>query len=252
MGRVRDAGDLPVSDARKSNIRSVWLGARDSLGPPTLGIFAALSGYAVMAREAGLDLTATIVSVATIWTMPALMAYTELLVTGAAVWAFFVALLVISVRNLPMALSAIPIIRRKPGFRWHHLMMAQLLSPTAWVQVTTVGRTIEPADRAPYYLGFASTLLLAGLLGTWIGYTWAARLHPALGVSLLLFTPLYIIFTMMTSRKRSSLLALLAGCMLVPPLMLYNAEFGLIAGGVTAGTIGFLLGRREPPEDSGR
>ncbi len=225
--------------------RAFFLGLRDSLGLPAIGIVAALSGYGVMARDAGLDLTMAMLSVATIWTMPSLMAYAELLASGTAAWAFFIALLVISIRNLPMAVSAIPVIRARPGFRWHQIMLAQLLSPTAWVQITTVGRTLDPSDRMPYYLGFALTLLAGGLFGTWISHTWASGLHPALGPALLLFTPLFVVLTMATSPKRSSLLALVTGCILVPPLMLYDPEFGLIVGGITAGTIGFVLSGRE-------
>ena len=227
--------------------KAFFLGARDSVGLPSFGITAALSGYGVMARDAGLDLTTTFVAVATIWTMPTLMAFTELLSTGTALWAYFITLLVISFRNLPMALSAMPMIRSRPGFHWHQIIMAQLLSPTAWVQITIVGRTFNPPDRMPYYLGFALALLVYGLLGAWIGHFWAAGFHPALGLALLLVTPMFIILTMATTPKRSSLLALAFGCVLVPLLMFYDPNLGLVAGGLIAGTLGFYLGRERRP-----
>lgn len=229
---------------------TILIGARDSVGLPALGIVSALSGYGVMARDAGLDLTITCVSVVTIWAMPSLMAFAELHSGGTALWAFFITLLVIGFRNMPMALSAIPMIRSRPGFHWHHVIMAQLLSPMAWVQITIVGRKFDPVDRMPYYLGFAATLLFYALLGTWIGHSWAAGLHPALGLALLLLTPLFVTLTMATSPKRESLLALAIGCVVVPLLMLYDPDLGLVAGGLIAGTLGYFLGRtpRANPE----
>lgn len=220
------------------------LGLKDSLGLPAIGLIAALMGYGVQAREAGLDELIALVAVATVWAMPALMAFVELFSTDASPWLVLITLLVINIRNLPMAVSAVPMIRARPGFKWHQIVMAQLLSPTSWVQITVVGRHLEPDRRMPYYTGFSVALLFFGLLGAWIGYAWTEGLHPAIGLSLLLLTPLFVILTMATSPKRSSSFALVIGCALVPVLMLWNAELGLIFGGLAAGTCGFLLGRR--------
>ena len=80
--------------------RAFQLGLKDSFGLPAIGLVAALTGYGVMARDAGLDLTLTLVSVATVWAMPPLMAFVELLSTGSSLWLHFITLLVISFRNL--------------------------------------------------------------------------------------------------------------------------------------------------------
>lgn len=224
--------------------RAFLLGLKDSFGLPAIGLVAALTGYGVMARDAGLDLTLTLVSVATVWAMPPLMAFVELLASGSSLWLFFVTLLVISFRNLPMAVSAIPMIREKPGFKWHQILMAQLLSPTSWVQITVVGRTLIPADRMPYYVGYSFMLLFCGMVGAWIGFSWTEGLPPALGLALLLLTPLFVILTMATSPKTSSRIALVLGGVLVPVLMSWDTELGLILGGLAGGTAGFLVTRQ--------
>ncbi|RMF05013.1 MAG: hypothetical protein D6773_05615, partial [Alphaproteobacteria bacterium] len=69
-----------ASPARKGFL----LGLRDGFGMPALGIVAALTGYGVMAREAGLDLLLTLLSVLTIWAMPVLMGFAELIANGSA------------------------------------------------------------------------------------------------------------------------------------------------------------------------
>ena len=53
-------------------------GARDCFGVPALAISAALTGYGVMARDNGLDLSVTVVSVLSLWGLPAMMTYAEL------------------------------------------------------------------------------------------------------------------------------------------------------------------------------
>lgn len=227
---------------KPNHSRALFLGLKDSLGLPAVGLIAALTGYGVQAREAGLDQPLALLAVATVWAMPALMAFVELFAAGSSPWLVLVTLLVINIRNLPMAVSAIPMIRARPGFRWHQILMAQLLSPTSWVQITVVGRTLEPASRMPYYVSFSLMLLVCGLLGAWIGYSWTAGLDPAVGLSLLLLTPLFVILTMATSPKRSSRFALVIGSLLVPVLMSWDAELGLMIGGLVGGTAGFVLG----------
>lgn len=228
-------------------------GLKDSLGLPAIGLLAALTGYGVMAREAGLDLLVTLVSVATVWAMPPLMAFVELFAAGASPWIVLITMVAIGFRNLPMAVSAIPMIRERPGFRWSHVLMAQLLSPTSWVQITVVGRRLKPADRMPYYVAFSLILLSCGMLGTWIGYAFTEGLHPAIGLSLLLLTPLFVMLTMATSPKLSSRLALVIGGAGVPLFMLWDSELGLIVGGLVCGTLGFWLTRmvNRPRKDAG-
>ena len=219
------------------------LGLRDSLGMPALGPLAALTGYGVMAREAGLDLLLTMVSVAAIWAMPVLMGFAELVTSGGATLLVVITLLAIAFRNLPMSASAIPMIRKKRGFHWNQLLLAQLLSPMSWVQITVFGRQLEPADRMPYYVAFSLVVLAAGLFGAWIGHSLTVGLHPAIGLSLLLLTPLFVTMTMATSPKLSSRLALVSGGIGVPVLMHWDSEFGLVIGGFVFGTAGFLLAR---------
>jgi len=222
---------------------SFVLGWRDSFGVPSLGICSALIGYGAMAREAQFDMSLMLASVLTIWAMPVLMGFVELVSAGSSPLLVFVTLMAIAFRNMPMSVSAIPMIRNGPGFRWSHILMAQLLSPTSWVQITIVGRTLRPQDRMPYYTAFSLMLLMSSLFGAWAGFTFIDALPAVLGLSLLLLTPLYVTMTMATSPKLSSRLALVLGCIGVPIAMQWDSELGLVLGGLIFGTAGFLLSR---------
>lgn len=222
---------------------SFLLGLRDSAGMPAIGLVAALTGYGVMAREAGFDLVLTLASVLTVWAMPMLMGFAELAAAGSGPVLMLVTLLAIGFRNLPMSVSAIPMIRSGPGFRWSHILMGQLLSPTSWVQITVVGRRLDPAHRMPYYVAFSLMLLTSGLIGAWLGFSATEGVHPAIGLSLLLLTPLFVLCTMATSPKLSSRLALVVGGIGVPVFMQWDNELGLILGGLIFGSLGFAMAR---------
>lgn len=213
------------------------------MGLPALGVGGALVGYGVMAREAGLDVVLTLLSVATIWAMPVLMGFAALISSAASPILAFITLLAIAFRNMPMAVSAIPMIRDKPGFRWSHIVMAQLLSPTAWVQITVVGRGLDPHDRMPYYVGFSLVLLSSSVFGAWLGHSHTQGLDPAVGLTLLFLTPLFVTMTMATSPKLTSRMAMVTGGIGVPVLMEWHSEWGLIVGGLVFGTLGYVLGR---------
>lgn len=235
--------DSGTGEEQAAPARPFLRGVRDSLGLPAAGLFAALAGYGVLARDAGLDFLLTFVSVVTIWAMPALMAFVELTSAGASPFLVLITLFVINVRNLPMAVSAIPMIRDRPGFRWSQIVMAQLLSPTSWVQISVVGLRLPPTHRMPYYAGFSLMLLTSGLIGAWIGFAHTEGLPRPLGLALLLLTPLFVLFTMATAPRLSSKLALVIGGLMVPQLMVWDPEIGLVLGGVAGGTAGFLLAR---------
>lgn len=244
---------VSMNNPESSGRSGFVLGLKDSLGIPVVGITSALVGYGVMAREAGLDVTLTLASVLTIWAMPVLMGFAELLAAGSSPLVVLITLLAVGFRNLPMAVSAMPMIRTKPGFRWSQILLAQLLSPTSWVQITVVGRQLQPANRMPYYVGFSLAILVFGLLGTWVGFALTESLPVAIGLSLLLLTPLFVTLTMATSPKLSSLLALVFGGVGVPLCMLWDDELGLILGGFLFGTIGYFAARKvERKARSGR
>ncbi|MDH3580650.1 MAG: hypothetical protein OEM91_08495, partial [Hyphomicrobiales bacterium] len=71
---------------RPKYLNAFLLGLRDSIGLPAVGLIAALTGYGVQAREAGIDQILALVAVATVWAMPALMAFVELFAAGSSPW----------------------------------------------------------------------------------------------------------------------------------------------------------------------
>ena len=94
-----------------------------------MGLFCALASFGALTETVGLELWVMIASVLLIWSMPALMAFNEIMVTMSGVWAMAVAVAFANIRNVPMVVTAIPMVRTQPGIRWGaDLALAQFMS----------------------------------------------------------------------------------------------------------------------------
>ena len=222
--------------------RPLWSGLKAGLGMPAIGLFCALASFGALTEAVGIKLWLMIASVLLIWSMPALMAFNEMLVTMSGVWAMAIAIAFANVRNVPMVVTAIPLVRTRPGIRWvADLTLAQLMSPTTWVHIMVASDQVPLKMRRCYFVAFSVTVLSAAVLGAVIGFFYARSLPSAVQPALLLLTPLYLVLIMLSVHRLSSYLAFAAGAATVPVLMTWSVEWGLAIGGLSAGTVAFLL-----------
>jgi len=224
-------------------------GFRDAVGTPALGLFSALTGYGAMTEAGGMDFLVMLGSVLLIWSMPALMTFNEIATTVGGLWAMFVAVLFANLRNVPMVITSLPMVRSRSGLTWSDMALAQLLSPTTWIHILVHADRVPKAARRIYFTVFSITVLAAAMIGAVAGYLVVGSLPPALRAALLLLTPLYLLLIIMSVRRLTGYLSLAIGALVVPFLMEWSVEWGLALGGLGAGTAGFLLGggfRRKP------
>ena len=207
-----------------------------------MGLFVALMGYGALNKGIGIDFAVMWSAVFLIWSMPALMTFSELALSGAGLWAMFIAVIFSNLRNIPMVVTALPLVRAERGLKWKDLLFAQLLSPTVWVHILVRAQNLPLNARRAFFTAFALTVFVSALAGATVGYFGIGAIPAALGIALLILTPLYLLLIMVSVRKLSSYLALGIGAVAVPWLMQWSVEWGLALGGIGAGTLGFLLG----------
>ena len=72
-----------------------------------------------MTQAGDMDVWVMLGSVVLIWSMPALMTFSEVAVVGGGIWAMFAAVLFANLRNIPMIVTSLPLIRteRRPGWQ---------------------------------------------------------------------------------------------------------------------------------------
>lgn len=224
----------------KSSLSGFAAGFRDCVVAPGWGVFAAMAGFGSIAGDAGETLWRSLILMGGLWSMPGQVAFVELHAEGVLGWTLIIAVTVANLRMLPLTLASIPLLRDKQGITTRHFWLAQINSVTAFVQlIDAAARITDRRELGRYFEGFCLGTLILGALGTAIGHTLASQL-PAQGVRALIFvTPLYLL--LLTGRTRDSMMlaAAVLGCIFVPLAHLWSAEWGVIVGGLFAGTLAF-------------
>ncbi len=222
------------------------LGLREAAGAPALVLFASFVGFGSLVRANGWDLSQGLVASAFLWALPGQVAMIESWAVGAGLVAVVTAVALTNLRLLPMVLSLMPQLRAPGTPRWQVLLAAHFIAVTTWVIGMRHSPTLPRQDRMTFFFGVASGVWLSGMVGTVIGYLLARSVPPAVSLGLVFVNPLYFILVMMPDswRNRPQVLSLVFGALLGPLFHLLSRDWGLLATGVVAGTLAFLLGGR--------
>jgi len=214
----------------------------DTLQLPVFVVMGSMIGYGSLARETGFSLWLALVATGTVWSLPAQMAMAELYTVGASGAAIALAMSLANLRFLPMAVSLTPLLG--DGRRGWRYVMIQMISVNTWVGSTRRCPQLPPGQRGPYYVGYATACMIAGLVATAVGYGLAGTLPRAATLGMVFLNPVYFALVFADVRQRAGIIALLAGAIVGPLIHLLAPNWGLVATGVLAGTAAYLIERR--------
>jgi predicted branched-subunit amino acid permease len=232
---------MSPTDDKKSG--PIARGVIDATGMPALVLFASMVGYGSMAREAGLTLWTAVASTGLTWGLPGQIAMVELYALGAPVIAIVAASSAANARFLPMVLSVMPLFNEAlPRKRWR-FVVAQFMSLNPWAALIRRGPGMNPADRPPYYAGFAGVCMSAALLGTGTGFVLAGVLSRDVTLTLVFLNPVFFTLVFADARGRAAIMAVLAGVVAGPLFHLLSPDWGLLLTGAVAGTGAYLADR---------
>jgi len=218
-------------------------GAIDATGMPALVLFASMVGYGSMAREAGLTLWTAVASTGLTWGLPGQIAMVELYALGAPLIAIVAASSAANARFLPMVLSVMPLFNEAlPRKRWRYAV-AQFMSLNPWAAIMRRGPGMNPADRPPYYAGFAGVCITSALLGTGAGFVLAGAMSSNVTLTLVFLNPVFFTLVFADARGRAAILAVLMGVLAGPLFHLLSPDWGLLLTGATAGIGAYLFDR---------
>ena len=219
-------------------------GMKHCFQAPGIGLFAAMSGFGALAKDSGVSLLIALGMTGGMWSTPGQVAFVELFAAGVGGVALIASVTIANVRMFPLTIATMPLLRKRPGVENVHFWMAHVNSVTSFVQVVEMCRHVSEKNlRAAYFFGFTTACMSMGLLGTAFGYTMAARMPGLIARTLMLITPLFMLLLAAQSSRRAVLLSVVLGCALVPAGYLVSTNWGLLTGGVLAGTLAFAIGR---------
>ena len=230
---------LPLVTGNPAVTRKALL---DSLSLPAFILFFTMMGFGSLARGAGFEAEMAALASLLIWGLPGQLAMVELTRTGQGLVAIVFACSLANARFLPMVVSFLPALARGPASMPRMLLDAQLLSINSWAMCMREFPNVEAPFRHRYYVVFASSILLAAIAGTLLGYHSAVLLPPAMVLGLIFVSPLFFALVLSAVPGRAERISMLLGCAAIPVVHRFFPSVDLLITGLVAGSFGFFLG----------
>jgi predicted branched-subunit amino acid permease len=216
-------------------------GFRQGVGLPSLIVLTSMMGFGSLAADGGISLQTAMSASALIWGLPGQVAMAELWSAGAGLIAVALAASLANARFMPMAMSLFPLMRGGTRHRAAPYLMVQLLSVNTWVACQQAFPGIPIRLRFVYYTVFASTILIAGQIGTALGFFAVAVLPKPVTLGLIFLNPCYFALLFAGTRSRPFVAALLLGALTGPLIYRVTPEWSLLLTGLIAGSAGFYF-----------
>jgi predicted branched-subunit amino acid permease len=197
-------------------------------------------GIAALARDYGFSLGWIMLSTVLVWAGPAQVIMISALGTGASLVEVALAVGLSGVRFLPMVVSLLPLVRT-PTTRFRDLLLpAHFTAASMWVESFRLLPALPRERRLAFCNGLGIGFMLAGHLGTVIGYYLAAALPALLTAVLLFLTPLsFLMSTARNSRTLVDRVALVLGLVLGPLLAYCQFGLDLLWTGIIGGSVAY-------------
>lgn len=223
----------------------------DALSLPAFILFFTMMGFGSLARGAGFGADMAAVASLLIWGLPGQLAMAELTRTGQGLVAIVFACSLANARFLPMVVAFMPTLARERASLPRMLLDAQLLSINSWAMCMREFPQVEAAYRHRYYVTFASSILLAAIAGTLLGFHSAVLLPAPLVLGLIFVSPLFFALVLSAVPGRAERISMLLGCATIPLAHYLWPAVDLLITGLVGGSLGFALARTSPGREAG-
>lgn len=230
---------LPVSSR-------TWFfrGMRGVISIPGLILFASMTGFAGLARESGISQELAAAMTAIIWALPSQVVLVGSIASGASFGATVLAVVLCSVRLLPMTISMLPTLRGPDTPRWQLYFTSTFVAVTAYVVAMANLPNVPREHRVAWFAGFAITLVAANTAMTAFAYEVLGSLPDAVSAALFFLTPLYFTFSLWTaSRTGLERVAFVGGFLLLPLFHWIDPTLDLVLAGLVGGTVIYFVDR---------
>ena len=115
-------------------------GVVDAVNIPGFALGSTMTGFAVIAKEAGFDFWMIVATTASVWGLPGQVAFASLYATGASLMLIFVAVALANMRMMLMVISGADILhlRERNLPLWRRVLMMHFLAITSKYFVGTL------------------------------------------------------------------------------------------------------------------
>jgi predicted branched-subunit amino acid permease len=215
----------------------------DSISMPAFILLTSMMGFGSLASQSGFDTGMASFASVFIWGLPGQLAMVELTAAGHNLFSIVLACSLANARFMPMVLSFLPHLFNKPESLPKRLLYAQLLSVNSWAVSLRAFPYVDMEWRRVYYLTFASSIILAAVIGTMLGVYISNEFPTSVVLGLVFLSPLFFALVLSSTKGLSYRLSLLSGCLVIPAAHYFFPQVDLLIAGVIGGTLGFTLAR---------
>lgn len=196
--------------------------------------------------ESGLTLMQSAAFSIFTFALPGQLVAAQLFAGGAGALAIVAAVLFVNARLAPMTVSLLPLLRPARDKSALDFMLAHCIAVTSWVFFMGTYRDIKEDERLRWFMHAGLFFWFVGVMATIGGHLAGALLPRDLLLGLLFLNPAYFLYMMLRSlARRSDLLAMVAGMVLLPPMHYLLPKWDILAAGVIGGTVIFIISRRK-------
>ncbi len=231
-----------------SKARAFWHGVVGAPSVPVLVVTVTFIGFGALARDAGLNVFQAMFVSASVFALPGQVVLVDEAGKGSALAAVAFAVMLTSVRLLPMSYSLFPVMRGKNTPLWLEIILSHFVAITVWLEAMRRLPQRPKELRVAYFSGFALAMMAGLLMATAAGYFLAARVPPPVAAGMVFLTPIYFFLSLLeTSQNIADRSAVLVGVLLGPLLFLLVPGLDLVLTGLIGGTAcyGFMKWRQK-------
>ena len=234
---------------RSTKARAFLLGIVGAPSVPVLVVTVTFIGFGALARDTGLNVFQAMFVSASVFALPGQVVLADEAGKGAGLAAVAFAVMLTSVRLLPMSYSLFPVMRGKDTPLWLEILLSHFVAITVWLEAMRRLPRQRKELRVAYFSGFALVMMAGLLTATAAGYYLAAKVPQEVAAGMVFLTPIYFFLSLVeTSQNIADRGAVLVGIILGPLLYLLLPGLDLVLTGLIGGTAcyAFMKWRQRP------
>lgn len=219
-------------------------GTRVLLSIPAVILIMSFVGFGGLTSEAGLTTAQAMTLAVTTWALPSAVVVVGAIINDVPFFATVFAVVLASVRLMPMTMSLVPVLRAENTKTWHLVMASNFVAITAWVYAMNRLPSMPREGRLPFFLGLGGSLAFVNMMVTGLAHMLTTTLPPVAAAALLFLTPIYFLVSMsQAARLKAEYLAIVLGLVLGPAFHLIVPDTDLLWCGLVGGTLAYLSGK---------
>jgi len=221
-------------------------GVKHAIGVPALGLGSSMFAFGAFLHSAGFDLYQSFLSTFFTFALPGQFVMAETILAGGTLLNIFLAVLLTNSRLYPMTVNITPVIRNSNIPKWKEYLGAHFIAVTSWFNFFAVEKSINQEDKFDYFFGLGGFLWGNSVICTVAGYLFSNLVSHEILIGLVFINPMYfLVMTVSNLKEKKLICSIFLGAVLSILLNDFFPGWSVLIAGITSGTLGYFIFRRE-------